>query len=250
MLKNAPSETFSGAIPMDTVINDEKVTKYITEEQKKEYDEYIRLHGLYHNLQWACKILLNSLYGTISTKFCRYYDIDLAKSVTMSGQKVIKENGNMINQYFDNEIYTKKSIRKKYDIDNTVEVGEVLKYVDTDSVEKNSRITTNRGEFTIETLFEMCKSKMHFSQKGHEIVYPSSKNLKCLTYNENKNKIEFGKIKKIVRHKVSKEKWLIRGAGKQVITTEDHSCMVVRGGELIEICPKDILKGDKLIVRK
>lgn len=250
LLKNAPSDVFEGSVVIDTVIDDEKVTKYLTVEENERYEEFLRLYGVYHNLQWACKILLNSLYGTISTKFCRFYDIDLARSVTMSGQTVIKTNGNMMNDYFAEDIYNNKAIRKKYNINDEFKVGEVLKYIDTDSTEKNAMIRTNKGAFKIETLFEMFESKKHYSQKGHEIVYPRSKDLKCLTYNETFKKVELGGVKKIVRHKVTKGKWKISGGGKEVIVTEDHSCMVLREGILIEIKPRDIKKTDKLIVLK
>ena len=32
--------------------------------------------------------------------------------------------------------------------------------------------------------------------------------------------------------------------------TEDHGCMVYRDSKLIRICPKDIIKGDKMVVWK
>ena len=37
---------------------------------------------------------------------------------------------------------------------------------------------------------------------------------------------------------------------KFIIVTEDHSVMVNRNGSIVEISPKDIMKGDKIIIIK
>jgi DNA polymerase elongation subunit (family B) len=55
---------------------------------KEEYNthNYIK----YNNLQQAYKILLNSFYGFVGYQQSRFFDIDLAKSVTLTGQHLIK----------------------------------------------------------------------------------------------------------------------------------------------------------------
>ena len=58
----------------------------------------------YDNLQSAKKIQLNSCYGALGNKYFRMYDVRLAKSVTLSGQLVIKWIDYQINKFF-NEVF-------------------------------------------------------------------------------------------------------------------------------------------------
>ena len=50
----------------------------------------------YYNIQMARKIALNSAYGAIGNKYCRYYDVRQAEGITLAGQYL-------------NSIYTKTS---------------------------------------------------------------------------------------------------------------------------------------------
>ena len=56
-------------------------------------------------------------------------------------------------------------------------------------------------------------------------------------------------VRYIMRHKVHKKKYKIKSkSGKEVIVTEDHSCIVLRNNEVISIKAKDInIKTDKLV---
>ena len=69
------------------------------------------------------------------------------------------------------------------------------------------------------------------------------------TYDEQRDRVVMRDIKYIMRHKVKKAKYKITTeSGKEVIVTEDHSCMVIRDGELISIKAKDInMETDKII---
>lgn len=243
-------EEFSNCVNVDAVINDIPTVKYLTVEEHEEYLEFKRLSGIHFNKQWSCKILLNSLYGAVSTPYFRFYDHSLSKSVTLSGQTVIKNNGVMLNEYFKKEVFDNPVIKKKFTVRDDVEVGDTLVYTDTDSVASDSIVRTNEGSMKIETLFDVYMKQKHYSQHGHEIIDTSKDDLKCMTFNEQTKKAEFGKVNKLIRHKVMKKKWTIKAGGREVQVTNDHSCMVMRDGEIIEVKPCDIRKTDKLVVLK
>lgn len=60
---------------------------------KKGTPEYLEAKALFENLddmQYSLKIFLNSIYGTFGTVFSPLYDIDNARSITLTGQNVIK----------------------------------------------------------------------------------------------------------------------------------------------------------------
>ena len=54
-----------------------------------------------------------------------------------------------------------------------------------------------------------------------------------------------------MRHKVTKPKWRLRTKdGKEIIVTNDHSMIVFRDGEKLEIKPNQILPTDKVLIVK
>ena len=61
----------------------------------------------YHNFQLVRKIQLNSCYGALGNEFGRYYDLDLAEAITLSGQLIIQWIANKLNEYLNETIGTK-----------------------------------------------------------------------------------------------------------------------------------------------
>lgn len=86
-------------------------SKYRKEGRKQdaEYQELI---------SWSFKIVLNSLYGVTGNKYSQFFDRDIAESITLSGQHIIKNS----------EQYLNTIIRKKYNVKT-----DSVVYIDTDS---------------------------------------------------------------------------------------------------------------------
>ena len=221
----------------------------LTEKEAEDYNELSRLERIHYNLQWSCKILLNSIYGCLACQYFRGFDRDVASAVTLSGQTIIKNNGELIQDYFENEVCNLPIVRKNFKVDDSIKDVNVRLYTDTDSLIFDTKINTNNGIYRIGDLYNMYENKnKHLSQFGHEIVDVTDEDLTCLTYNEKTNKADYGKIKKLVRHKVTKKKWRIKVDGKEVIVTEDHACMIKRHGDLLRVKPSEInKKTDKII---
>ena len=77
-------------------------------------------YAFYKKRQLVQKILLNSLYGVLGLPAFRFYDVDNAEAVTLTGQTVIKSTADMANIKYNKELGTK---------------GEDFNiYIDTDSV--------------------------------------------------------------------------------------------------------------------
>ena len=87
--------------------------KYGQEGDKEKY-------AFYAKRQLVQKILLNSLYGVLGLPAFRFYDIDNAEAVTLTGQTVIKSTADMANIKYNKELNTP-------DLDSNI-------YIDTDSV--------------------------------------------------------------------------------------------------------------------
>lgn len=88
--------------------------KLLYEEKKKKEQETdsVKLKEIdtniskYNNLQMSAKIAINSAYGMLANKYCRWYSADLAESVTLSGQLVINYIANHINDYMNSLLKT------------------------------------------------------------------------------------------------------------------------------------------------
>lgn len=87
-------------------------------------------HHLYHNIQWAYKILANSIYGVLGTPSFRFFKLDLAKTITGTSQEATKFIGHHLSEYMDKD---KTDIDVKF-LDNYDDPKKYLVYQDTDSV--------------------------------------------------------------------------------------------------------------------
>lgn len=121
--------------------------------------------------------------------------------------------------------------------------NELIIYGDTDSVAEDTLVMTDvHGETTISQLFDKLPNKQNFG--GKEYAFGGDVKTPCFDGAEIVGK----QIRAVYRHKVTKKKWKLTASnGKIVIMTEDHSAMVLRDGEMIEVKPSEILKTDKLI---
>jgi DNA polymerase elongation subunit (family B) len=86
----------------------------------------------------------------------------------------------------------------------------------------------------------------------NELIYGSYKDIDkeytlCNVQVSNKNGYEIPQ--KLIRHKTNKEKWLIKTeCGNQVVTTNDHSIMILQDNCLVEKKPIDIEVGNLTLV--
>ena len=74
----------------------------------------------YKNLQMAKKIALNSAYGAICNRYCRYSDKRIAESITITGQLAIRWISNRLNEYLQNLLKTKKDYVIAADTDSCI----------------------------------------------------------------------------------------------------------------------------------
>lgn len=69
---------------------------------KKEYKNLVNEISKFHNEQMAFKIAMNSLYGAIGNVFCRYFELENARAITLTGQYIIKTVGEGLNKTLSN----------------------------------------------------------------------------------------------------------------------------------------------------
>jgi hypothetical protein len=203
----------------------------------------------YTGLEQSIKVFLNSIYGAAGSPWFEGYNVNLAEAVTLQGQDLAKYASKAIDEYFmtmwhlDTELHTALGLTRV----NKLNEKTLTIYMDTDSIHKDSFVTTISGIKTIEQWYNENKELAGNTLLGHESVKTDDK---ILNWKNNKG-LYYVNVKRIIRHKVTKSKWKIKTkSGKEIIVTNDHSLIVFRNNQQTEIKPKDILVGDKVICVK
>lgn len=253
-----------------------ELDKLSDDELLKLYKEEMELSEIYDLKQHAEKILLNSLYGSCGTIYFLYYDLAIAEGITLMGQCYIqKASREAVN-------YICENLGIDYD-------GSMLCAGDTDSVDAKTRVVLVRtvnpieaeifglpegtkvyGEDTIESIYNKSGGDILFENPSganvklpvrvnHPFISPpymqiqpkSTEPLRTLCVDEN-GKLEETDIEFVMKHKVKKHMYRLCIPGKTVDITEDHSLVVERDGELVEIKPKELYsdKPDRIVYLK
>lgn len=215
--------------------------------------EAVRTEGdsaeYYDSQQKIRKILINSIYGCLGNEYFNFYNINNAIAVTLGGQDLIRYLSNSMNDYMKQNWH---KIGPKLYPEFTGEwktlTKDVVILVDTDSVDGNTLIETSIGKIKISELFNMCEN---FEEYSNSKFIGKFKNKEILTQSLNlqNEEIENNKIKYVMKHKVKKQMYKIKYGEKEIILTEDHSLMIRRNKEILEISPKNLQKGDKIIIK-
>ena len=74
----------------------EKLAEQATEPAEKK--KHLDIASSYDNKQHSLKIKINALYGSLANKYCRWYDPDIAESITQSGQLAIRWAQKTVNE--------------------------------------------------------------------------------------------------------------------------------------------------------
>lgn len=208
---------------------EEELNQLSNEELKELRLKALDNEDKFHNEQWTKKILINALYGATGNKFFSLYNRDFASSITANGRIFIQQTANRI----------RERLQELCPWDN-----EFVCYGDTDSF-ANTLVKTDQGSLHIFDLYE--------NSNGREVEYKPGKffkevkDLKALSVSKD-FELEYKPIKYVMKHTVKKRLFKIKCSGREVVITNDHSIMVKRDNELIEVKPFDIRKTDKLIM--
>ena len=239
------------------------------DELKAVIEKYKNEEEYYNTMQLSAKTFINSVYGVFGTEWFNLANTDIAESITLQGQDLIKfsviEINKYINEFWNKDYEGHKRIADrlrnifgdafKYDEflesakRNLLKINTIQIYGDTDSCNFDTLIRTKNypDGITIEDFYNInLDNTGEVTLAGHESVYTSDKVLNFKgTQLTNTSQLYYGDVKRIIRHKVSKPKWKITTYfGHSVEVTEDHSMMVLRNNILYKVKPCEIHPGD------
>jgi hypothetical protein len=188
------------------------------------------LESFWNQQQQIKKILLNSLYGALLNKGLRFYDERVGQSVTLTGRSIVRHMNAKSNE----------AVTGKYNY-----TGEAIVYADTDSVAPNTMVRTSKGEMQIQELFDQCQIKWSMGDKQ----YATDDRFMVLSGSLIDTDEKFTRINYVYRHKTKKRRFAVHTTGeKTVVVTENHSLMIQRDNDLVEIKPMDLKQGDRVLV--
>lgn len=112
--------------------------------------------------QNAIKILINSIYGAFGNKWFYFYNPDIAQSITLQGQDLIKFSIKAVNHYFREKWHNDRELHEKLGIAqykiNPIDRDAAI-YTDTDSiyVQFDSAISSIEGaQFSSDEALNIC----------------------------------------------------------------------------------------------
>lgn len=222
------------------------------DEIKAEIGRLKKMSDDYKNEEQGVKLTLNSIYGALGNQYFACFNPEVAESVTLQGQDLIKFAEKVVNKYFHEHWHLDTELHEKIGARNVRPISaEMVIYVDTDSLEGDSKIrirTFDNEEHIVEIqdiFYAYSKDGITIDFRGNEIVeFP-----KFDILNSKGESVIYSGVRKIIRHKVTKKRWKIKSSsGKSVIVTDDHSIMVFRNGSKIAVKPSEIdIKIDKIL---
>jgi hypothetical protein len=192
----------------------------------KERDRIKQLIAQANTRQQVFKVLANSLYGALGCQYFRFYDPDLATAITLSGQSAVTTAELYVNQYG-------VLIGKGKSAINTIAS-------DTDSVVGTTEIYVCGKKTTIADYHETLAC-VKIRDDGDVRVGAG------VSYGFDGISVVSRPILYSMKHKVKKKQYRIKTDTSSVVVTEDHSIMVMRCDELVEVKPCDLIDTDRII---
>jgi len=145
---------------------------------------------------YAIKIIMNSFWGVLASPNCRYFNFNMANSITGFAREIIQSTAKEIEKLGYKTIYS-------------------------DSIGGKTKIIIKKNEKISEELIENLFTKINKKSLGKE--YNFKEKIEVLTLDEKGNSV-FKPIKYVMRHKADKKMYRVNFTNNWYIdVTEDHS---------------------------
>lgn len=221
-------------------------------------NEVVELRQEYSLLELAMKTLGNAAYGASASPFFYFFNTALAADITGECRNLTKTMWNKLEEFFHETIWERKDLWDEFGFELDESKHEwyrnqpVSCYSDTDSCFDGSILYIKRGNQVLKRTFielwrDTVEEHMPFGLGTHGQEMCCSDDY-VLNYDE-KRGLHWVPIKYIMKHGTKKRKFSVKTkSGKEIIVTEDHSCVVIRNGEKIAVKASEINKDTDKIV--
>ena len=227
------------------------------------------------SFEQANKLIMNSLYGGSSHVAFFWFNMNLANDITGEARNIIHLMEHHIPDFLAREWPSMTDVHEKLGIhvdpkhaaevlENSIDVTPEMNpesayhgksfativYGDTDSAARDTMLNIKRKDGSIESITieewfnkNYKKDRITYTPNGSELIKTDDM---IQNWNDGLN---YDNVNYIMRHKVSKPKWKLRTkSGKEIVVTSDHSLIVFRNGEKIQVKPSEVLPTDKILI--
>jgi DNA polymerase elongation subunit (family B) len=209
----------------------------------------------YHTMEQSCKVFINSQYGALANSFYNCSNINIAESITLQGQDLIKYSVNVVNAYFNdmwnNDIDAHRNIAQymkeqfpTFDVDTFMENakhkvfinGTLQIYGDTDSayITLQPLIDSCQIPLEMETRFVIAVNKFVLDGYLDSMFNKYAQMFNC---KENLEKFELEKVARSVIM-LAKKKYIMdiswKEGGKDGVYLDPLHVTVIKGIEVIQ----------------
>ncbi len=117
------------------------------EEIKKKISDLKTLYSQLNSEQMSIKNVINSIYGVFLNRYFYFYNLDIGRSITLTGQDITKFTGSIIDHYFIKKWHTDYKLHQAMGLTKVEPVTKsVWVYSDTDSAFTTFEDIYNRCE--------------------------------------------------------------------------------------------------------
>lgn len=104
-------------------------------ERLAECDKLTMLSRDYKSEEQAIKLVINSIYGALGNKWLTFFNPDVAETITLQGQDLIKYADKMLNRYFKDFWHKDAEVHARLGITTVgqIKTNDIVVYCDTDS---------------------------------------------------------------------------------------------------------------------
>ena len=217
------TKDFKGEIPIliEEIYNQRVEVKKLMKQAFNDGD--VDLGNLYNIQQMILKIIINSLFGYLASKYFKLGSADLGGAITAFGRFSLMTKKNCVN-----EIH-KKITGKDIVVSNSA----------TDCLDGSTEIKTDIGNITLEDIYNANKNNIIKKNDNLTLCY-LGKNVKVLSNNIDSGINEYKKITRVSRKISNEKRYKITYNNNTVIATANHIFYVNIDGNIVECKAKDL----------
>lgn len=214
----------------------------------KDKDDAERQVSKYKNLQMSTKILLNSGYGAVTNQYFRWYNDDIAESITLTGQLVTKWGERAVNGFMNKILETEN-------VDYVIAADTDSLYINFNDLISKLEIQDKDVNYITKIIDKICEEKINKIMENafeqlYDYVNVFSKEISFKRETIANRGIWTAK-KRYILNAINEEgvqytepKLKITGI-EAIKTSTPHICR-----EKIKECLKLIMKGDETVVQE
>lgn len=221
-------------------LNPSEFEKFVTK-----LDAEIKFRGAEEQ---GMKLMGNAMYGGTGNVSFFWFSNELANDVTGEARNLIHLMERHLRSYFKEHWLEMTDWHQKWGIivDPNACVDMFQENYDPiiygDSVTGDTMLRVDGEEISIEDLYMLLEDTDYWHGKECKLGEG-----RCIGTVSNGKYIELP-IKRVIRHGTEKQRWnIVASTGEMVTCTNDHSIIIVRNGDMVEVKPSDILITDRLI---